>query len=317
MLFASGDGGARPDGTVWGTEFPASDPNVLAVGGTNLALSGCDYLTCSGYASETGASIGGGGYSGYFAAANLLRTFSEKGIDVMPLKGLFLSHQYYKEPLMRYARDLDFLFRSKKDRLSAEHVLAEVGYCVSRAAPLQTRLTKYVSRFSVHCETHAVPISLNYAFEYPLWYDLWSRSRLGHILGASAYLMLPEDALLILCAHVIEKGTLSLRDFVAFVQILGKLSSSSWSHLRRVSKILIWRYIIAVPLALFCTIGEILLSKEFVRWRSLNSLAARTTIRIQDSRKLVSFMLREYGMPIDLRYVMCYFGYAGTPLFET
>ena len=67
ILFASGDSGARPDGTVWGTEFPASDPNVLAVGGTNLALSGCGYDTCSGYASETGASISGGGYSGYFA----------------------------------------------------------------------------------------------------------------------------------------------------------------------------------------------------------------------------------------------------------
>jgi len=67
MLFASGDNGARPDGAIWGTEFPASDPNVLAVGGTNLALSGCGYYTCSGYASETGASISGGGYSGYFA----------------------------------------------------------------------------------------------------------------------------------------------------------------------------------------------------------------------------------------------------------
>ena len=67
ILFASGDEGATPDGTAYGTEFPASDPNVLAVGGTNLALSGCGYFTCSGYASETGASISGGGYSGYFA----------------------------------------------------------------------------------------------------------------------------------------------------------------------------------------------------------------------------------------------------------
>ena len=67
LLFASGDNGAKPDGANFGTEFPASDRNVLAVGGTNLALSGCGYTTCSGYASETGASIGGGGYSGYFA----------------------------------------------------------------------------------------------------------------------------------------------------------------------------------------------------------------------------------------------------------
>jgi hypothetical protein len=67
ILFASGDEGARPDGSTLGTEFPASDPNVLAIGATNLVLAGCGTSTCTGYASETGASISGGGYSGYFS----------------------------------------------------------------------------------------------------------------------------------------------------------------------------------------------------------------------------------------------------------
>ena len=67
ILFASGDSGARPDGTNLGTEFPSSDPNVLAIGATNLNLAGCGTSTCSGYSSETGAVISGGGYSGYFA----------------------------------------------------------------------------------------------------------------------------------------------------------------------------------------------------------------------------------------------------------
>ena len=66
ILFASGDQGAIPGGSL-GTEFPASDPNVLAIGATNLVLSGCNTMTCSGYGSETGASISGGGYSGYFS----------------------------------------------------------------------------------------------------------------------------------------------------------------------------------------------------------------------------------------------------------
>ena len=67
ILFASGDEGAKPDGTNFGTEFPGSDPNVLAVGGTDLTLTGCDTSSCSGYGSESGASVSGGGYSGYFA----------------------------------------------------------------------------------------------------------------------------------------------------------------------------------------------------------------------------------------------------------
>ena len=67
ILFASGDWGAKPNGSTFGTSFPASDPNVLAVGATNLVLTGCGTTTCSGYGSETGASISGGGYSGYFS----------------------------------------------------------------------------------------------------------------------------------------------------------------------------------------------------------------------------------------------------------
>ena len=66
VVFASGDDGSNPGGSL-GTEFPASDPNVLGVGATNLALTGCGTSTCTGYGSESGASISGGGYSGYFS----------------------------------------------------------------------------------------------------------------------------------------------------------------------------------------------------------------------------------------------------------
>jgi len=67
IVFASGDYGAIPDGNHFGATFPGSDPYVLAVGATNLALTGCNATSCSGYGSETGATISGGGYSGRFA----------------------------------------------------------------------------------------------------------------------------------------------------------------------------------------------------------------------------------------------------------
>jgi uncharacterized repeat protein (TIGR02543 family) len=65
ILFASGDQGAKPDGSSGGlgVEFPASDPNVLSVGGTDLTLTGCGIYTCTGYGSEDGWSSSGGGYS--------------------------------------------------------------------------------------------------------------------------------------------------------------------------------------------------------------------------------------------------------------
>jgi len=66
ILFASGDQGTKADGQNIGIEFPASDPNVLTVGATNLVLNGCGLSTCTGYSSESGATISGGGYSLYF-----------------------------------------------------------------------------------------------------------------------------------------------------------------------------------------------------------------------------------------------------------
>lgn len=249
-------------------------------------------------------------------ASNILRIFTEEGIAVMPLKGLLLSNRYYKDPLTRYARDLDLLFRSKEDRRSAERVLLQAGYSATVALPLQTLFTKHISRFSVHCETHIAPISLTFAFEYPPWHDLWSSSQSSRLLGAKVQVMRPEDAFLILCAHVIAKGTITIRDFLDFVQILRKLNSTAWAHFEQVSRVQIWRYIIALPLVLFCAIGEVLLSRELVSRARVISLAAETKIRVEDSSKLVAFLLAERGMPIDLRDVMNYFGYSRTPLFE-
>lgn len=66
ILFATGDLGAYNGGISPGTDFPASDPHVLAVGATNLNLKGCDGTSCTAYKNETGGSISGGGYSGFF-----------------------------------------------------------------------------------------------------------------------------------------------------------------------------------------------------------------------------------------------------------
>jgi len=91
ILFASGDWGATPDGANLGTMFPASDPNVLAVGATNLALSGCGTTICTGYSSETGAVISGGGYSGYFSEppwqTSAIGTISGRGVPDVSMFG--------------------------------------------------------------------------------------------------------------------------------------------------------------------------------------------------------------------------------------
>ena len=47
----------------------------------------------------------------------------------------------------------------------------------------------------------------------------------------------------------------------------------------------------------------------------IHFFTAETNIRVENSNELVKFLIRKYGTPIDLRRVMRYFGYKGTPLF--
>ncbi|MDA4136343.1 MAG: protease pro-enzyme activation domain-containing protein [Thaumarchaeota archaeon] len=104
ILFASGDSGAKPDGTDLGTEFPSSDPNVLAVGATNLNLAGCGVTTCTGYSSETGASISGGGYSGVFAEP----AWQKAAIGTAPGRGVpDISMLGYSPGIWVYSTDSD------------------------------------------------------------------------------------------------------------------------------------------------------------------------------------------------------------------
>jgi hypothetical protein len=64
FLASSGDGGANPDVPRGGVSFPATSPNVLAVGGTSLYLNSAE--TWSG---ETGWSYGSDAYAGTAASS--------------------------------------------------------------------------------------------------------------------------------------------------------------------------------------------------------------------------------------------------------
>jgi len=72
FVAAAGDSGAYdPSGTTFAPQYPAASPNVVAVGGTTLNLSGGTYVSESAWGSGTGSSDpfgdggGGGGISAY------------------------------------------------------------------------------------------------------------------------------------------------------------------------------------------------------------------------------------------------------------
>ena len=67
-----------------------------------------------------------------FQAANLVRLiklFSGQGIDVIPLKGVYLSHQLYGDLGMRYSVDLDIAVKPAEVDQAEKLLVAEGYYC--------------------------------------------------------------------------------------------------------------------------------------------------------------------------------------------
>ena len=90
FVAASGD-----DGAAFGGSFPAISPNVLAVGGTSLTISG------DSYERESAWSGSGGGTSAYFskpayqtAYSGTQRAFPDVAYDADPNTGVFVYDTY-------------------------------------------------------------------------------------------------------------------------------------------------------------------------------------------------------------------------------
>ena len=246
----------------------------------------------------------------------ILNLFKDEGLGVMPIKGFHLSHFYYPNPLMRYAWDTDFLFKSKRDKEKAEGILLQENFHVDYLSPLETKFTKRFSRFSVHIETHTSPGSIMYSFEFPRWGDLWSQSTQVPIAGATVHLMRPEYVLLVICASMCSRGTFTARDFLDLRQVITRSKSFRWDVISEAGEKSIWRYILLIPLHLVNHVGEKCLGETLVPNYAFDRLSRNGNPTLPaDFPDILPSIIQGAGLPVDYRDILLSTGYALTPLF--
>jgi len=176
-----------------------------------------------------------------FQAAELVRLiklFDGQGIDVIPLKGVFLSHQIYSDMGMRSSADLDILVNTEHvDR--AEQILAAEGYnCDCKGIELTVRQKQHV-RTHIH---HFDLVHSNSGLHVELHWNFgpWLPGQLAAILSHTtrrewqgvSFNCLDDDAtLLLLCDHGARQEWLKLKWLGDVACLLLSERSTGWETL--------------------------------------------------------------------------------------
>jgi hypothetical protein len=166
-------------------------------------------------------------------ANDLFRRISQmlvaEGIEVIPLKGVYLLNFIYKLPGLRDMGDIDILVKSQ-DTHRAHQVLTKSGFKISPPTFPLRKLGKYGYLNSIafygdsqnfytpviHLHWHIVNASI------PIYLSLgnidinqiWQESAETEFNGTKIRVMRPEHALITLCEHLVKHSYISLIYFV-------------------------------------------------------------------------------------------------------
>lgn len=174
----------------------------------------------------------------------LCQLFEEKGVPLLPLKGVALIEDLYYECPVRVCSDIDVLVR-KEDLKIACGILAEAGYEINLEGLKESYWSskQYHFVFEKKCGGgRAIMVELHWDIDYPRRniepLDVFKRTREFHIRNKKIKLLSPEDTLFVLALHQRRFGeALSLKDVCDTALLLKKYSSTfDWGYVLRESK---------------------------------------------------------------------------------
>jgi len=154
--------------------------------------------------------------------ARILRLLCERGIRVMPLKGVALGETLYGDPALRPTADIDVLV-PQRQAIEAFHLLVASGYESDLTKP---RLLDLAVRYGKHCTLTRHEALRDYSLELHcglFWGGqlergaleaLWSEARPQCFYGIPAFALSPEWELLYLAAHAAQHARLALTWYV-------------------------------------------------------------------------------------------------------
>jgi hypothetical protein len=167
----------------------------------------------------------------------LLGLFSRQGIEVAPLKGVYLSYQLYGDIGVRNSVDIDILVRAEQVE-AAEQLLTNKGYlldvCGASLTPTQKRyLRTHIHHYHFSNPKTGLHIELHWSLG--LWSDtqtalLWNHSAEKAVWhGVPITTFSRELLLLILCDHGAKHEWSNLKWLSDVVQLISTQSTLQWS----------------------------------------------------------------------------------------
>jgi hypothetical protein len=163
--------------------------------------------------------------------------FEQAAIDVIYLKGPFLSQRFYGDPNRRYFGDIDLLIRDRQDLVRADAVLREAGY-VRLSIPLlgYAATMRFVYHFGYRSERAKIDLHwcLRNHFTWDIDYDrLWDTKQVEQLGGREYYVLSPEYVALLLVLSILgdyQKARVRMKFFVDLYKVLGFLGDQTdWS----------------------------------------------------------------------------------------
>lgn len=176
-----------------------------------------------------------------FQAAELVRLidlFSSNGINIIPLKGIFLSYQLYGNIGLRSSGDLDILVKDEHINQAEQILEAEGYYCDFHGLELTKRQKEHV-RASVH---HYDFVHIKSGLHVELHWNLgpWLPRQLQLLLSHKTWRewqgrtvkCLDDDAtMLLLCDHGARHEWFSLKWLGDVARLLSSEQQTSWETL--------------------------------------------------------------------------------------
>jgi hypothetical protein len=216
----------------------------------------------------------------------LIRTFSDQGVELIPLKGVFLAHQLYGEPGLRQAGDIDILVHPDHLEKACQIFEAE-GYNTTDTGGFQwtdkqrRSIRENLHHFVFESAPKALSIELHWKIKF------WSPGQMAEILRHTAridfyglsVLTLNSDALLLtLSDHGAKHLWFELKWLGDVVRLLSQDRDDGWGDLIELAERLDLTRTLAHAALLAHWIYGIPLADELMRLVRDNRSAVRLSI---------------------------------------
>ena len=143
------------------------------------------------------------------SAAGIYRTFADRGIELIILRGPALGLTVYSRPYLRPSGDLDLLIR-RKDLSIARKIFGDLDFSPIPGILPDRYFEKYHLHLSFKDPRRNIIVELHWALDHPYtlytidYPSLFIKSEEASFEGLSIPVLSPEDRLITLCLHLVK-----------------------------------------------------------------------------------------------------------------